>query len=112
MAEYKTRTQDEVYYTNKLTKLWHESPMYHEALRNAKVGVNQYRCAVCQKIFKLREVQVDHIIPKVDPITGWERTDVFAARLNCPASGLQVLCEDFCHMAKTRDENKLRHKGS
>lgn len=102
------RSSEEVYYTRKLAQIWHESPMFHEALRNAKVAVNQYKCAKCQNIFKLREVEVDHIVPKVDPAVGWVSCEEFAKRLNCPASGLQVLCEDNCHKNKTANENKER----
>ena len=102
------RSKEEVYYTRKLAQIWHESPMFHEALRNAKVAVNQYKCAKCQKIFKLREVEVDHINPKVDPAVGWVSCAVYASRLNCPAVELQVLCEDTCHRNKTANENKER----
>lgn len=106
----KKRTPTEVYYTNKLSKLWRESPMYWEATNRQKRAVNQYECEGCHKIFKLREIEVDHINPKVDPAVGWQDVMTFAARLNCPADQLQVLCEDNCHAKKTQNENKTRKR--
>lgn len=102
------RSKEEVWYTRKLVQAWHESPMYFEALRNAKIAPNQYKCKKCEKVFLLREVQVDHIFPKVDPAVGWVDCATYAARLNCPASGLQVLCADTCHKDKTAKENRER----
>lgn len=102
------RLPSEITYCNKLEKLWRESPMYWEALRNAKIAVDEYRCAKCDYHFRLREVEVDHIEPKIAPETGWKDCSTFAARLNCPTSGLQVLCEDTCHKEKTAQENSKR----
>lgn len=54
-----------------------------------------------------RLLDVDHIEPKMAP--GQDPLDIglFAARLNCPASGLQALCKG-CHNKKTGGENKKR----
>lgn len=84
--------------------------MFHEARRRARVGSDQYRCRKCEKIFKLRETDVDHIKPKVDPEVGWVSCAEYAARLNCSADGLQLVCHDFCHKKKTGSENSQRRK--
>lgn len=102
------RTKEEGWYTAKALKLWRESPMYFIALKKQKKDVNQYICQQCEKVFKLREVQVDHIEPKVDPKTGWIDVGTFMLRLNCPPEKLQVLCADTCHKAKTMIENNKR----
>jgi len=93
-----------------LRLVWYRSPPYWEAMRRVKIESNQYRCEGCKGIFKLREVQVDHIEPVVSVKTGWRGLAEFAFRLFCPASGLQVLCEDKCHLAKSTNENKDRKK--
>lgn len=110
MKKIPTRSPQENWYTRDMATLWHRSPMYHEALRRQKKGINQYECEKCRKIFLLREVQVDHIVPKVDPGVGWVNCQTFAARLNCPSEGLQVLCTDTCHAGKTGKENSKRQK--
>lgn len=91
-----------------LRLLWRRSGPYWEAMHRAKLGSNQYLCEGCKDVFKLREVQVDHKEPVVDPATGWAGLAVFAFRLYCPASGLQVLCQDRCHLEKSKKENKER----
>ena len=106
--DVKKRTKEEAWYTTKAVKLWRESPMYWTALRKQKKDTNQYQCEKCERIFKLREVQVDHIKPKIDPKTGWVDIATFMSRLNCPPEDLQVLCADSCHIEKTGKENKER----
>lgn len=44
-----------------LRKVWLRSPMRYEAIKEAKVEPGQYRCWICQEIFKARELQVDHL---------------------------------------------------
>jgi hypothetical protein len=109
-ASVDTRTKAERALCNALSFAWSRSYLRFEALRAAKVGPNQYRCAGCKKIFKLREVQVDHIKPKI-PVTGWDNIQAFVLRLLCdPKTGLQVLCEDKCHATKSKTENEERRK--
>jgi len=71
--------------------------MRSEALKLAKTYEGEYVCIRCFGFFDKTKVQVDHFIPvgKMDKdLTGW------AARLFCPAEGLQVLCK-LCHLDKT-----------
>lgn len=95
-------------YCAALRLAWRRSPMYWEAMHRVKVESNQYRCEGCRKVFKLREMQVDHEEPVIDPEKGWEGMATFAARLNCDAKKLHPLCEDVCHRRKTNKENKVR----
>lgn len=96
-------------YRGKLTKLWRESPMYHDAMARAFVDIGVRRCEKCGNKIHYKLAEVDHIEPKMAP--GQDPTDIalFAARLNCRAEGLQVLCEE-CHRAKTGKENKSRKR--
>jgi 5-methylcytosine-specific restriction endonuclease McrA len=62
-----------------------------------------YECASCHNEFVQTSVQVDHILPAVDPLIGFVSWDEFINRLFCPASNLQILCKD-CHQVKTKAE--------
>lgn len=54
-----------------------------------------------------KEVKVDHIIPVVDPATGFTTFDDFIKRLFTEQENFQVLCE-ACHQRKTNDEKGQR----
>lgn len=100
-------TQAAGYYKGKLSKLWHESPMFHEAKARCWVRVGVSRCEKCKTEMDSRLLDIDHIEPKQAP--GQDPLDIalFAARLNCPTSGLQALCKN-CHNSKTGKENSKR----
>jgi len=102
------RTKDEVRECWQLRQAWSRSKRRFAALRKAKMADNQYRCEICSGIFKYRDVTVDHIIPVVDVLIGWEGVGEFAKRLYCEIEGLQVVCIDTCHKSKTKKENKIR----
>ena len=84
--------------------------LYWDTLKRVKLAPDQYKCEKCSKVFKLREVAVDHKVPVIDPEKGWEGLTIFATRLFCPMDNLTVLCRDECHAAKTKKENKQRRK--
>jgi hypothetical protein len=96
----KKRSKAELGCCHNLRLLWHRSPPFWDAMRKVKLGPNQYKCQGCQGIFKLREVQVDHIEPVVEPEKGWCGLSEFARRLFVESSKLQVLCQDKCHLEK------------
>ena|SRR5271157_4537211 len=102
------RTKQELTTCYLLRQAFSRSMWYWETIRAAKTSPDQYKCGKCQKIFKLREIAVDHKIPVVDPILGWQGVVVFAHRLFCEFSNLWVLCIDECHSKKTKKENKIR----
>jgi 5-methylcytosine-specific restriction endonuclease McrA len=64
-----------------------------------------YKCAKCKKQFPLKQVQVDHIVPIVNPKIGFTTWDDFISRLFCDESNLQVLCKS-CHAIKTKKERQ------
>lgn len=63
-----------------------------------------YQCASCLEEFVSSEVEVDHIIPVVDPKVGFISWDDYIAKLYCDEDNLQVLCK-VCHKRKTKEEN-------
>lgn len=97
---------------NVLRQLSRFYPIKNEALKLARVGPNQYRCARCRGKYRRENVQVDHIKPVVS-LAGFngDWTEVIN-RLFCPVEGLQILCIP-CHHKKTELENYKRdHSGT
>jgi hypothetical protein len=78
---------------------------------NPKTGklAMHYKCAQCGGEFPLKEVQVDHIKPVVDPTKGFVDWDTFIERLYCEKRGLQVLCKNVCHKEKSKAERIARN---
>lgn len=76
---------------------------------NPKSGrmAQHYRCASCKGEFPLKEVNVNHIDPVIDPNTGFISWDVYIDRLFCEEERLEVLCKT-CHDDTTRKENEQR----
>lgn len=96
-------------------------PQRYEALKRAFIGKrldkitgkmsNRYRCAGCAKMFKLTDVQVDHIDPVVSVKDGFIDWNIYISRMFCDADGLQVLCSE-CHSIKTKNEREQRKKNA
>ena len=61
------------------------------------------KCASCHGEFPAKNVQVDHILPVIDPTTGFTTWDSFVENLYCEKDNLQVLCTQ-CHDIKTKME--------
>lgn len=69
-----------------------------------------YECASCHNLFQSKEVEVDHIMPVINPLKGFITWDDYIERLFCPLSNLQTLCKK-CHKAKTAAERLLKKNG-
>jgi 5-methylcytosine-specific restriction endonuclease McrA len=76
---------------------------------NQKTGrlAQHYRCGLCMGEFTQKDMEVDHILPVVDPSKGFVSWDVFIDRLFCEAHNLQAICKT-CHLAKTKQEKQER----
>ena len=81
-------------------------PYRNLALKAAKVARGLYKCNICARQIKRKELQLDHIEPVV-PVTGYTTLDDYATRLFVFAHGWQTICV-HCHDFKTAEENKLR----
>ncbi len=68
-----------------------------------------YKCAKCKKHFVAADVQVDHVLPVVDPKVGFVSWDMFIDRIFCEIENLQVMCKP-CHKVKTELEKVERKK--
>lgn len=110
-----------------LRRAFRKYPPYYETLNKdqivtyikSKKGKDLKRvfvtCNHCKQLFKKSEVQVDHIIPTVDPISGFpvingeDDWNTFLKRYLVSTEGLQRLCKP-CHKLKTQGENKQRKR--
>jgi 5-methylcytosine-specific restriction endonuclease McrA len=92
-------------------------PPKFEVLKEAAIGKKEnkkskriamhYECSSCKEHFVNTDIQVDHILPVVDPKKGFINWDTFIERLFCTKENLQVLCK-ACHKDKTNLEKKER----
>lgn len=92
-----------------LRKISYRFPARTQALAKARVDRGLYKCAHCTNIFGPRDVQVDHILPVVDPAKGWVSWDDYITRMFCGPEQMQILCKP-CHKIKTDAENKGRKR--
>lgn len=63
----------------------------------------EYKCNHCNKWFKNKDIQVDHIIPKGR--YSQETFFIWLDRLFCETDGFQILCVP-CHKKKSAKEHK------
>lgn len=92
-----------------LRKLSFKWPTRYEAIRLARVSRGVYRCKKCGVEGKLKDFDVDHVVPVVGK-NGFTTFDEYIERLlpDSP-SGWQLLCK-ACHLEKSNKENKRRKK--
>jgi len=90
-----------------LKKVRRERPWLKKDGTPAKKPRVEYLCSCCDEYFMGKDVQVDHTIPVIDPVKGFESWDVFVDRLFCDMENLAVLCKP-CHKIKTNEEKAIR----
>jgi len=66
----------------------------------------EYKCSSCGEWHMGKNIQVDHVVPVVDPEAGFQSWDVFISRLFCDVNNLAVLCKT-CHEIKTNKEKAI-----
>lgn len=100
------------YIKSRATEVWGWDPNRKAAKSRAGAGRDDrgndlFRCEKCGKEpLRRAEVEVDHIVPRVDP-HGWTTWDDYFERTFVAADGLQILCKE-CHRPKSESENKVR----
>lgn len=86
-----------------------------ETLKEARVARGWYLCNSCKENVpnstvvngkRVKNIQVDHRNPVVDPLKGFTTWDEFISRLFCEKENLQVLCS-ACHNFKSQQERDL-----
>jgi 5-methylcytosine-specific restriction endonuclease McrA len=79
----------------------------NDAKAAARIARNTYRCCSCHKTVTNTEIQIDHIVPVVDPVIGFKTWDDFIARLFVEIDGFRALCTD-CHSQVTTKQREIR----
>lgn len=90
-----------------LQKVRRERPWYKKDGTQAKRPRVEYQCSECSEWFMGKDVQVDHTVPVIDPVHGFQDWNIFVDRLFCDISNLSVLCKP-CHKKKTDEEKAVR----
>lgn len=92
----------------KLRRISYQYPARKEVQKKARISRGKYRCASCLgENFGPRDIQMDHIVPVIDPHTGFTTWQDYIERLFVDESGWSVLCRP-CHESKTIRENLIR----
>jgi 5-methylcytosine-specific restriction endonuclease McrA len=68
--------------------------------------VNTYQCAVCENMFRDKDIEVDHKV-QAGSLKAAEDLAGFVTRLFCHEDHLQVVCKP-CHKIKTAEERKKK----
>lgn len=97
------------YVKNALRIATYKWPYANRAYAAARIERGFYKCASCGEAFGPKQVQKDHIVPVVDPFTGFTNWQDFIDRLFVKSNGYQILCLG-CHETKTATENQIRVK--
>jgi len=78
-----------------------------ERRRLARRAPNQYECDICHGLFTSKEIDIDHIFPVIDIVTGFVDWNTYIERLFCDVENLAALCKQ-CHSEKTKIEVQMR----
>ncbi len=103
-----TKAKFEAWIKNGLRRLNYRWPPRYEAVKKARVDRGIYMCKGYKRRahrIKTKEMQLDHIIPVIDPKTGHTSWDKYINRLFCESNNFQILCLS-CHKKKTKEERK------
>jgi hypothetical protein len=85
--------------------------------KRAHISRGLYQCEGCgqevtptnydeTKKARVKNIFVDHIVPIIDPATGFTTWDDCIERMFCDSSNLQLLCKD-CHTIKSHEEIEI-----
>ena len=62
-----------------------------------------YQCNLCGLEFTNKDMEVDHIVPIINPKEGFIDWNTFVNNLFCDSDNLQAICKS-CHSIKTKKE--------
>jgi len=100
-------TEERKFIMDRLKKAFNDGHWRAELIRTQADQNDCYQCADCQDRFSYTEIQVDHIEPVINPITGFTSWDDFIERQF--THQLEILCKQ-CHKYKSSQENVLRRQ--
>lgn len=91
----------------KLRRISYQWPNRKDAIVKSRMSRGRYKCASCEGEFGRQEIQLDHIVPVIDPHVGFVDWNTYIDRLFSAVSNFQTLCKP-CHNAKTFRETEVR----
>lgn len=87
-----------------------------EVLKKARVAKGAYLCSECKEVVpvtilndkgkRVKNIEIDHVVPVVDPEKGFESWDTFIRRLFVEEEGLRALCKS-CHETVTQQQHDI-----
>lgn len=84
---------------------WLRSKVRQQAYQNARVGRGDYKCSMCQGIFKQPQTEVDHLRQRIQP-KGPNTINDYCRRTFASPEYLAVLCKACHKIASQHDKNK------
>lgn len=69
----------------------------------------EYLCNHCKEWHPESNINLDHLNPVVNPLTGFVDWNTYIKRLFVEKEEYQVLCKE-CHNVKSKAENEIRHE--
>lgn len=94
---------------NGLRRISYKYPPRYTTQTLARIERGKYRCSDCKGSFKVKEIQLDHIVPVIDPVKGFTDWNDYIERMFPDMGGYQVLCTE-CHQKKSESENVVRRE--
>ena len=82
-------------------------PWRDMATKRARVGWGIFKCELCGGLVSPQEKKLDHIVPVIDPLVGFDGFGRYVERLFVREDSFQVICT-WCHLEKTGKENEQR----
>lgn len=99
----------EAFAKNELRKAFKRWPAAYLVKLQARVERGKYKCALCQELFKDKEMEIEHrdpVVP-VDKAGKDQSLDEYVDRLLVEVDKLDYVCKN-CHKAKSATEMGLR----
>lgn len=121
MAKKKDPFNQEMVIRGAIRRTFARAPIKQEVLKEGRREVPWFKkdgtqaakprievhCQVCNNWVPLKEIDIDHIEPVLNPELGFTSWDDFVKRLYCSKDNLQRCCSS-CHSQKTQAENLIR----
>jgi Zn finger protein HypA/HybF involved in hydrogenase expression len=90
-------------------RFWYPGQLAKQAALIPNSKPKMYKCAMCKKAFREKEIQIDHKVP-CGTLKSYEDIPVFLKRLTPEdPKAFQVLCKE-CHRKKTKSHDSRKRK--
>ena len=110
-GETMTESQFWSFVRSGLRQKWVRWPVRYQVLNKARRTVKgkrhkyEYKCSVCNKWWKQKEVEVDHYPESCGSLKSYDDLPRFVRALFCEEDNLRIICKP-CHKAHTKECRK------